>query len=148
LSGNVSDVSVNLTKSLDEGGNTQLTENQTLIAMLHFANESRPGDVNFDNPITRDGTPVFDQADITISEDIFAEPAPGTGAESPPQDPDGDGKFEDVNGDNQVNFDDVIDLAFAQPEADNLTDQQRDALDIDGDGDVDFDDVIELAFQL
>jgi hypothetical protein len=42
----------------------------------------------------------------------------------------------------------VIDLAFAQPEADNLTDQQRDALDIDDDGDVDFDDVIELAFQL
>nr|AKY04333.1 hypothetical protein [uncultured haloarchaeon] len=68
LSGNVSDVSVNLTKSLDEGGNTQLTEDQTLIAMLHFANES--GDTNFGSPITRGGSPVFDQAEITVEDTV------------------------------------------------------------------------------
>jgi hypothetical protein len=74
-SNSVSDVSVDLTKNLDEGGNTQLTEDQTLIAMLHFADES--GDTNFGSPITRDGSPVFDQANITVTPESPLEGAAG-----------------------------------------------------------------------
>jgi hypothetical protein len=61
----VSNVTVNLTKNLD-ANLTQLTQSQTLITMLHFANES--GSTNFGSPIVRNETPVFDQANITVQQ--------------------------------------------------------------------------------
>jgi PKD repeat protein len=76
----------------------------------------------------------------------FTEPVPGTGASAPPTDPDGDGLFEDVDGDGTVAFEDAIALAFADTAG--LNSQQRAALDFDSDGDVDFDDAITLAFEV
>ncbi|MGM0591182.1 MAG: cell surface glycoprotein related protein [Halobacteriota archaeon] len=73
------------------------------------------------------------------------EPEPLVG-NSIPTDPDGDGLYEDVNGDGEVSFADAIDLAFVRP--DNLSSRQTAAVDFDGDGDVDFDDAYELAFEI
>ncbi|ESS02428.1 MAG: hypothetical protein A07HR67_02759 [uncultured archaeon A07HR67] len=64
LTGTSDSVAVDLTKNLDEDV-TEVTETQTLITMLHVANDS--GGTNFGNPITRNGAPVFDQAEITIN---------------------------------------------------------------------------------
>ena len=151
LTGAEEDITVDLTAA--DGPIDSITENVTLRAMLHttdnnsaFGTRLGSEDAAIDGIERGDET---DDANITISEETFVEPLPGAGDEADvPQDPNGDGTFEDVNGDNQVNFEDVIDLAFALPEADNLTDQQRNALDIDGDGDVDFDDVVDLAFEV
>jgi hypothetical protein len=65
LTGTPSSVNVDLTKNLDEGI-TEITQTQTLITMLHVADNS--GETNFGSPITRNGTPVFDQAEVTINE--------------------------------------------------------------------------------
>ncbi|MGM0591181.1 MAG: right-handed parallel beta-helix repeat-containing protein [Halobacteriota archaeon] len=75
---------------------------------------------------------------------LFSDPLPGTGSEAPPADPDGDGRYEDVDGDGVAAFDDAISLAFA--DTSGLSERQLDGLDFDGDGDVDFDDAIDLAF--
>lgn len=63
-----------------------------------------------------------------------------------PTDTDGDGKYEDVNGDGKATFDDALSLAFAN--TDNLTQAQMSALDFNTDGSVNFDDAIELAFSV
>jgi hypothetical protein len=77
---------------------------------------------------------------------LFAEPVPGTGASTPPTDPDGDERYEDVDGSGSATFDDAIALAFA--DTSGLSAAQTAALDFDGDGDVDFDDAVSLAFQI
>lgn len=74
----------------------------------------------------------------------FSGGVPGVGAENAPKDIDGDGKFEDVNGDGETDFTDAVDLAFA--DTTQLSEEQAAALDFDGDGDVDFSDAVELAF--
>jgi subtilisin family serine protease len=65
-----------------------------------------------------------------------------------PRDPDGDGRYQDVNGDGTVDFDDAIALAFVDFAAVDGDPDQRGALDFDGDGDCDFEDAIELAFRV
>ncbi len=78
----------------------------------------------------------------------FSAPVPGADGQGPPTDTDDDGKLEDVNGDAESTFEDVVALAFVISQTGQLTEQQRDALNIDGEGDVDFDDVIALAFDI
>jgi hypothetical protein len=81
----------------------------------------------------------------------FPDGVPGVGP-LPPSDPDADGRYEDVNGDRRFDFFDVIDLLFALDvlESENLTVDQRAALNFDGDARnrVDFLDVIALLFEL
>jgi hypothetical protein len=60
-----------------------------------------------------------------------------------PNDPDGDSLFEDVNGDDEVNFDDAIELAFITDK-----DAQNFNFDFNADGNTDFDDAKELAEQI
>jgi PKD repeat protein len=95
--------------------------------------------------VDRETAPKYN---LTIEGDSerFTTPIPGTGGEAPPRDPDNDGKYEDIDGDGEANFDDAVALAFA--DTDGLTSQQIAALDFDGDGDVDFDDAVELAFSV
>jgi PKD repeat protein len=147
LTGAEEDITVDLTAA--DGPIDSITEDVTLRAMLHTTdNNSAFGTRLGSEDAAIDGIEPGDETDdanITISEDIFVEPAPGVrNSEGPPQDSDGDGISEDVNGDGQFNFKDVIALAFTKE--DRLTDQQRDAFDVDEDGDFDFDDVVELAF--
>jgi PKD repeat protein len=62
---------------------------------------------------------------------------------NPPQDLDGDGLYEDINGDGALTFVDPVVLAF---NLDSAVIQQNLALfDFDGDVDVDFDDAAALA---
>jgi len=75
---------------------------------------------------------------------LFTSALPGSGAQAPPQDPDNDGNFEDINGDGQTNFDDALALAFVDDS--QLSQTQIDAIDRDGDGKIDFNDAIDLAF--
>jgi hypothetical protein len=84
---------------------------------------------------------------VTVSEeafDPFDAPAPGSGAAGVPADLDGDGRFEDVDGDGEATFDDAVALAFVDAAA--LTPLQTAALDFDDDGDVDAADATALAF--
>jgi hypothetical protein len=85
-------------------------------------------------------TPAISDGQINITKPVFSGPIAGNA--NPPADPNGDGLYEDVNGDGDVTFDDAVSVAFAG----DLTEAQRSALDFDGDGDVDFDDAVELAF--
>jgi hypothetical protein len=73
---------------------------------------------------------------------------------SSPRDLDGDGRYEDVNGDGVADFSDVIDFLFEidsiedEIENGNLTTQQQAALNYNGQGSVDFIDVVELLFTI
>jgi len=82
---------------------------------------------------------------LVVETHPFDTGLPGVG-DRRPTDPDGDGLYEDIDGDGEVTFGDATDLAFA--ETDGLTDRQIAALDFDGDGDLDFDDAVELAFSV
>jgi V8-like Glu-specific endopeptidase len=72
---------------------------------------------------------------------------PGVGGD-PPGDLNGDGLYEDVDGDGEATFDDAVDLAFADFATINENPAQQAALDFDGSGEVDFGDAIGLAFQV
>jgi PKD repeat protein len=74
----------------------------------------------------------------------FSSPLPGSSA--PPQDANGDGVIEDLNGDGTEDFSDVITLAFNLDVS--LTSEQLNALDYDGSGTLDFGDVITMAFNI
>jgi PKD repeat protein len=63
-------------------------------------------------------------------------------------DPDGDTLYEDVNGDGTDDFDDVIDLVFADYDELNADSATRSALDFDGSGRVGVGDVVDLLFDL
>ncbi|MGM0590357.1 MAG: LamG-like jellyroll fold domain-containing protein [Halobacteriota archaeon] len=76
--------------------------------------------------------------------ELFQNPIGG--AQAPPSDPDGDGLYEDVNGDGQATFDDAITLAFTS--SGSLSADQIEALDFDGDAQLTFSDAIELAFNV
>lgn len=68
------------------------------------------------------------------------------GSTSPPMDPDGDGLYEDVNGDGATGFTDVLALSFALSE--DYSTAQVEALDFEDDGRLTFADAIALAFAL
>jgi hypothetical protein len=101
---------------------------------------------------------AIDPARVSLSVDQsegsdgpFDGPAPGIEeAAGPPLDADGDGKYEDVNGDGETDFADVVDFAFALGATDQLTAGQRAAFNFDGDAgdEVTFGDVVSLAFAL
>jgi hypothetical protein len=75
----------------------------------------------------------------------FPDRVPGVAGRTP-ADRDGDGLYEDVNGDGTADLDDVFDLAFADHAAINDRAGWRRALDFDGNGVVDVNDAFELAF--
>ena len=62
--------------------------------------------------------------------------------DSPPTDPNGDGRYEDVNGDGEVNYADVVDL-FEQFDSAAVRDNPE-AFDFNGNGRLDFDDIVAL----
>jgi PKD repeat protein len=78
----------------------------------------------------------------------FSSPLPNSGGSAPPKDPDNDGLYEDIDGDGNFNFVDVISLVFSLQSIDNLSQAQTAAIDFDGSGTVNFVDVIELVFAL
>jgi hypothetical protein len=83
---------------------------------------------------------------------LFPDGIPGGTANLPPTDTDGDDLLEDVDGDGQFTFVDVIEFVFALQRGDYSTDAlssaQIDALDHDPDGRVTFTDLIDLVFEV
>jgi secreted PhoX family phosphatase len=66
---------------------------------------------------------------------------PSVGGESP-TDPDGDGKFEDLNGNGRIDYDDVV-LLFEQFESDAVQLNPA-AFDFNENGELDYDDIVTL----
>ncbi len=62
--------------------------------------------------------------------------------ERPATDPDGDGVYEDLNGNGRVDYDDVV-VLFRNLDSEAVTDDP-DAFDLNGNGRVDYDDVVQL----
>jgi hypothetical protein len=98
-------------------------------------------------PSDNTGTTSVQTAAITVP---FTGSIPGGAGGDPPIDTDGDGKYEDTNGDGTFNFVDVINFVFAIQSVDysTLPADQVAAVDFDGNGRVNFVDVIELVFEL
>ncbi|EMA56985.1 hypothetical protein C468_16979 [Halorubrum kocurii JCM 14978] len=133
--------SENITITLDE----PLTANTSLVAMAHLdtdgdeAYEFDGGSV--DAPYTEDGSAVVDTASITV--ETVEGPGDVTGNGEPAQDLNGDGVFEDVNGDGEYTVSDVQALFAALDDAEGEL-----AFDINGDGQVTVSDVQALFAQL
>ncbi|SEQ47545.1 hypothetical protein [Natrinema salaciae] len=68
---------------------------------------------------------------------------PAVVGSDPPRDPDGDGRFEDVDGDGSVDLDDAVAL-FDALESEEVS-ANADAFDRNCNGDADYDDVVTLA---
>ncbi|AWB26670.1 endo-1,4-beta-xylanase [Halococcoides cellulosivorans] len=100
---------------------------------------------------TTDGTTVTETVSITDSDagrqitvtvDGSTADGPNWVSEPAPTDPDGDGLYEDVSGDGDLNFPDVNRL-FQTTESTEVQDNAE-YLDFDGDGDADLQDVLAL----
>jgi hypothetical protein len=121
-------------------------------------------EVTFDRPVDRADLSVAvhnvsgegwrsvstDRVSLWMDESPFSQPVPGGSGSAPPTDTDGDGKLEDLTGDGQFGFADVVEFVFALQDLKraSLTARQRTALDHDGDGRVGFTDAVDLVFQL
>jgi len=136
-------------QNVDLAGNIGATEQTRALFEITF--NSRPAlddlSVTVNNLRNDDGNTVSGDR-ITVSRgssSVFATPLPGAGVDKPPTDPDGDGLYEDIDGDGESDFGDAVALSFvrsSQLDTDSIA-----ALDFDGDGDLDTDDAISLAFQ-
>jgi hypothetical protein len=114
------------------------------VSVAYSLPDNRPDTLQIAGTVA-DGTVAELPEQVVVTDsDLFAKPI-SSNTDAPPTDPDDDGTYEDVTGDDKVRFDDAVALAFVRPDA--LSSEQRTALDIDGDGDIDFDDAITLAFQ-
>jgi PKD repeat protein len=87
---------------------------------------------------------------LNVADSLFDGPLPGAGSDVPPTDPDGDGMYEDIDGDGRFGFLDVVEFLFALNDIGNadLTPTQVAALDFDGTGKIGFLDVVELLFEI
>jgi hypothetical protein len=93
-----------------------------------------------------DSSPPSSSPSPSPSPAPFADGVPGVDG-APPTDPDGDGAYEDVDGDGDSTLHDVVDLLFADHDAVNA-DPERAALDFDDSGRVGFGDVVRLLFEV
>ena len=72
-------VSVDLNPTVDSDDDvTELTENRSLVAMLHRADITDGDGINHGQPVSRDGSPVTDGAQVTISTGSIAVPFEAT----------------------------------------------------------------------
>jgi hypothetical protein len=122
--------------SLDAGTNQTVTFESLSVAQtgtfthgVFTANDSATANITVEEPPLSDGVPGVPGSDLPT------DPLPGSGRE-------------DVNGDGNADFDDVIDLFFALDRLSDASPEQVAAVDYDGDGDADFDDIVELLFRL
>jgi len=88
------------------------------------------------------GTPIQPQARAGL---VIVGP-PAIGDNRPPTDPDGDGRFEDLNGNGRMDYDDVR-LLFEHLDDPAVSGHVR-AYDFNENGQLDFDDVVELYGEL
>jgi len=123
------------------------SDGEITLATLTFSGEVSEEEIAVNlGSLTDDEGETIDADALTIEPaGPFSAPLPGSGADARPVDHDGDGLYEDVEGDGDVDFDDAVSLTFV--EFGSLSEEQQAALDFDGDGSLEFEDAIELAFQ-
>jgi hypothetical protein len=102
-----------------------------------------------DYPVSRVQGTTLTVSNNTLAT-LFPMGIPGSSTGNQPNDVDGDGVFEDMTGDGQFNFQDVIEFVFALDNIRNanLSASETAALDHTEDGRVTFTDVIDLVFQI
>ena len=136
------------------GAAVSVNENGTAIARVTLATSDAVDGVTV--PVSvRDafatGADGFDYDVATSAVGVRVETEPvGPGVvvgNRPALDADGDGLYEDVNGDGVSNFDDVFDLAFDVLPQTFTRPELVPFFDFDDSGGVDLDDVFELAFR-
>lgn len=101
----------------------------------------------YDSELFR-GSGHIDVEDAATQPIPFPQPLSVDGHTIAPRDPDGDGRFEDVNGDGEVDMDDVHALFALFMSGTSLSDAEAAALDFDGDGDFDQFDIQALLDQV
>jgi PKD repeat protein len=84
------------------------------------------------------GTPI----DPVVDPGLVITGPPAVGGTEPPGDPDGDGAYEDVNGNGRLDYDDVVTL-FRNFERDAVQ-LNKDAYDFNDNGRLDYDDIVSL----
>lgn len=128
------------------GSVNRFNTSKTLVTMT-FSGELNRSDLSLTVHVLTDdqSNPIpSNRVNVSIGQ-LFTAPIIGGGAQGPPTDPDGDGLYEDINGDGQATFSDAVALSFAN--TGTLSPRQAGALDFDSDGDVDFSDAVTLSFQ-
>jgi PKD repeat protein len=129
--------------------NNQITTDDTdpMIFLVTLQGDVDPGEVSLTvTSATADTGKSLSATAFQIAPGaLFTEPVV-TDAAGPPQDPDSDGLYEDVNGDGEMTFEDAVTLAFVS--GNNLSNQQISALDFDENGSLDFQDAVALAFSI
>ncbi|WP_231188423.1 plastocyanin/azurin family copper-binding protein [Haladaptatus sp. DYF46] len=85
--------------------------------------------------------PNLMQGEVVVEEDD-SDGLPPVVGDSSPTDPNGDGNYEDLNGDGEANYADVVDL-FDNIEEDAVQDNPE-AFDFNENGQLDFDDIVAL----
>jgi hypothetical protein len=114
------------------------------------AGDLAPGD--YTHTVSSDDTSVSGsltvEADDGGNGDTFTGPLPGFGNDDAPTDTDGDGLYEDINGDGQATPSEAVSLwsqLVQNPgQFDDLTQEQVDALDFNGDGELSPADAVSL----
>ncbi len=97
--------------------------------------------VSVENMDAEDGSEIDAQERMGVV--VAGPPALGSGpAGSAPTDPDGDGQFEDVNGNGRMDYAD-IELLFERLDDESVT-MNVDAYDFNDNGQIDYDDVVDL----
>ncbi|MGM0590486.1 MAG: hypothetical protein ACQETI_02460 [Halobacteriota archaeon] len=137
-------------RGVDFGGSVGPTSDEQVLFTLTYDGEVSESDLSVSvETLTDDNSAEMADSRVGLNVEVESQnpfDSALAGGSNPPADLDGDGKFEDVNGDGQASFDDAITLAFVN--SGSLTAEQVAALDFDGDGDVDFSDAISLAFSV
>ena len=130
-------------KAADAGENVDPGGGETVLAGIEFAAQS---------PGTTQITITVHEMDDDEGSPVLANSVGGTlevidlrtvGGNDTPTDPDGDGRYEDVNGNGQVDYDDVV-VLFTEKET-GAVQNHPDAYDLNDNGVVDFDDIVDLA---
>ncbi|WP_226011525.1 serpin family protein [Halomicrobium salinisoli] len=83
---------------------------------------------------------------VSLEGDGVSEGPPAVGDGPAPTDPDDDGRYEDLNGNGEVDYDDVV-TYFENMDESSMTDHV-DAYDYNGNGDLDYADLVDLFGQV
>mgnify|MGYP006290704991 CR=1 FL=1 len=120
-----------------EGDSDGVSGSHTVTYTVQVPDDASPGDYTLSAEGSAidpaDDSPVSDTDDLTVT---VSSPGPGPVADfaNAPMDPDGDGKYEDVNGDGDVNVGDAQAI-FANTD-DPVVQDYVAAFDFNGDGSV------------
>ncbi|WP_435065485.1 S8 family serine peptidase [Halobaculum sp. EA56] len=129
-------------KAADTSNVTVPGDTDVTIATVELRGETR-GNTSLNVTVNQmdddDGRPVDPLVEPGV---VQVRDLPAVAGDARPTDPDGDGKYEDINGNNRVDFNDVVTLFL------NLDDpavtNNSDAYDFNDNGSIDFNDVVTL----